>query len=104
MKTIGKVTILPIGKRAEIHNIWITSTVFCRKYVGKFLSVGLQSKAETGLWFCSISGNPHSIQGEGHTPFAAMDDARRRNLDMINKLQQANSAIADALVATIREN
>lgn len=96
-------TVLPIGKRAKIHNVWLTGVVYCKKYTGDFRGGGLQSKAAAGSWYTGISGNPHSVQGGGHTPTWAVKDAINRNLDKIKKLAQANVDLEQALEA-IKEN
>lgn len=92
-----RATILPIGKRAAIHNVWLSNVVFCKRYTGKFNGGHLQSLADTGLWFTGICGNPHSEQGSGSTWEWAVKDAIARNKDMIRKLEQANRSLELAL-------
>lgn len=43
---------------------------------------GLQSKAETGLWYCYAQGTGAGLEGEGVTPDAALADLRNRAADV----------------------
>ena len=63
--------------------------VQCKRYVGKFTVSALQDKAETGLWYTLIQGNPHAIEGEGETPKAAIQDSINRTNSRIAEMQQA---------------
>lgn len=63
-----------------------TNSITCKKYVGKFNNPALQAKADTGLWFSQISGNPHCPTGEGSTPELAITDSVIRTNDLIRKL------------------
>lgn len=73
-------------KNGEIQEIQFGS-VRCKKYIGKFHSDGLQSKANAGKWYTLITGNPYAIEGEGDNPQDAMQDAIRRTQYAIDQMQ-----------------
>lgn len=74
-----------------LHFVQIGAVV-AKKYVGKFAVQSLQDRADTGLWYTTIEGNPHVCTGEGDTPLAAMRDAASRTKA---KIQNEQSAIAE---------
>ncbi len=69
-----------------------TGPVQCKRYVGTGFT-DLQSKADTGLWYSLIQGNPHAIEGEGPTPEAAVLDSIKRTEERIIQLQNAVVAL-----------
>ena len=90
MQTTGRLT---FSKKAYAE--WVKQgAIQCKRYVGKFTSPELQGKSDTGLWYCEIQGQPHSIQGEGATPTAAIADALSRNSERIRALQTANATLS----------
>lgn len=63
--------------------------VVVSRYIGQFHTERLQSKANTGLWYSRVMGNPHAIQGEGSTPILAIIDSIERTKNQRTKLLQA---------------
>ena len=62
--------------------------VTCTRYVGEFTVPSLVAKAETGMWYTMMSGNPFVVQGEGDTPQSAIKDSISRTEDKIDKMQK----------------
>jgi hypothetical protein len=75
------------GGRGEIRKETI-GQVTCSQYVGEFSNPDLIAKAETGMWYTMLSGNPFVIQGEGATPQAAIKDSIARTEDRIKIMQK----------------
>jgi hypothetical protein len=78
--------------------------VTCSKYEGEFSTPELASKAATGRWYASVSGNPYVIEGEGSTPVWAIRNAIARTKDRIrdmetglNILQESEKCIQDTI-------
>ena len=70
-------------------------SVTCSKYEGVFVNPNLAGKAETGLWYTSLSGNPFVIQGEGLTPELAIQNAINRTKDRIAVMKNGLTAMED---------
>jgi hypothetical protein len=87
---------LKLGEMGTLFNKRV-GAVFCRKYEGLFNTEPIQNKADTGLWFTRIMGNPFNQEGSGQTPAWAIKDSIERNNDLIKKLTQANQALNSAL-------
>ena len=67
--------------------------VTCSRYAGEFHSPHMMSRANTGLWYTSVSVNPFVVQGEGNTPKAAIEDSIARTEDRIKKMQKGIDAM-----------
>ena len=85
-------THLKIGERAKIYHVRVNA-VQVDKYVGTFKNEDLQSKSEIGEWETIIQGLPQAQQGYGSTPRLAVQDAIKRNQDMITKLKHAETIL-----------
>jgi len=72
-------------------------TVYAKRYHGEFGIDALQSKAETGLWYSGIQGNPFAMEGSGSTPQVAISDSIARTNERIKKLQQAVATMQESL-------
>lgn len=82
------------GGRIECEQFGV---VCCKRYVGQFTNGTLQIKAELGLWYTLVEGQPYAVEGEGATPRDAIRDAANRTRDRINTL---NRALQTLTVAT----
>jgi hypothetical protein len=72
--------------------------VICDQYFGKGFHVsGLQTQADLGLWYTSVWGNPHAIQGEGATPELAIADSILRTESRMAEMQAAVNALKNRL-------
>jgi hypothetical protein len=75
------------GGKGEIQKETI-GIVTCTRYVGQFTNPNLVAKAETGMWYTMMSGNPFVVQGEGDTPELAIKDSIARTEDKIDWMQK----------------
>jgi len=80
-------------KNGQIQCVKI-GTVHCKRYVGQFST--LQGKADTGLWYTVVGGQPFAIEGEGATPYDAIRDAANRTRDRINAMNRALQTLTTA--------
>lgn len=87
---------LKMGENKKMEVVMV-GAVQCNRYVGNFTVELLQSKAETGLWYTMISGNPHAVEGSGATPRAAVRDSLDRTRSRIAEMQNAVRTLELAL-------
>jgi hypothetical protein len=71
--------------------------ICCTRYVGDFSVPALQSKADMGMWYTTVMGNPFAVQGEGATLEAAVRDAIDRTISMRTCLDSAVRALEHGL-------
>jgi hypothetical protein len=77
--------------------------VTCDQYFGKTFNVpSLQIQADLGLWYTSVWGNPHAIQGEGATPELAIADSILRTQSRMAEMQSAVDALKHCLPEAAR--
>ena len=69
----------------------------CKQYNGLFAVPDLQRKAQTGLWYCRLNGNPHIIEGEGDTPLISIANAIMRTIDDVQKKEAGIKALVAAI-------
>jgi hypothetical protein len=84
------------GGKGELQQV-IVGGVYVSKYVGEFENKNLQIKAELGLWYTRIPGNPHAMCGEGSTPELAIRDSIRRTSSRIAEMQRGLQALERAV-------
>ena len=103
------------GVMADVVEVLITNAkifkttidrVHCSRYEGKFSCSILNAKAETGLWYTSVSGNPFAIEGEGVTLQKAIQDSISRTKNRIEDMQKGLTCLieCDKLLSTIKSN
>lgn len=93
--TTDKGKVLTMGGNRRVEYVGTgPGTVQCKRYVGTgFKSQNMQGKADTGLWYTLVQGNPHAIEGEGETPEAAVIDSIKRTQSRIAEMQGAVAAL-----------
>lgn len=88
---------LPMNKgRGEMQVVVSPNGVQCKRYVGKFSVPALQAKADTGMWYTVVPGNPFPKEGEGRTPQAACEDAISRTISEIDNMKRGNKSLEGA--------
>ena len=80
-QAFGPVQSLALGS-SNMRRQTIAGRFVANQYEGDFRSPDLQSKAETGLWYCYATGTGLGLEGEGSTPEKALANLRARAEEM----------------------
>jgi len=85
-------TILKTAKGKIIKEVM--GRVTCSRYEGIFENPKLTVKADVGLWYTMVSGNPFVIEGEGDTPALAIKDSIARTKERIKEMEKGLDSLS----------